>query len=573
MGLLDTAREIGWAFTHVPTILRERNMAMEVAADLEFKGERLQESLMEIEAAIDEIGWREMGSLGSQTWNFKRNSIKKMMDLSRRMYIMNPLMRRSIDVQALYIWALGYTVSSKNKDVEKVLENFFCDPQNESVFSSQPALEAREKDQQQTGNTFFALWVNHNTGSCRMRVLPVDEVQEVITNPEDSKDVWYYRRSYTDAQGRPQEILYADCNHYREDQELSYKNIPVQEAALIFHLKTGGLADMLFGLPELISIFEWIISYKKMLNNWASILQAYARMAMKLTGAKGKKDVAATKARLGTGVQATSRVIDNNPPTNVGGWFAASGGMDISAVRTAGATTSAAEGKPLKDMAAAGAGIPSHFYGDSDSGNFATSTTLDRPTELKFVSRQKLWLFLFESIVEKLILFSAQAPNGILKKASYTVTETENLFNPDEPTYEVTKGEEDMFVEISFPDILERNVTERVRAAVAAITLGGSSAEGIIPDRKVAAGMLLEAMGVSNWQEVLEDLYPESVIQGFIDPKDQLENEKKKAQGAADLGTAAVNQAAVSKIVANKPTPKPAGASGSRGSGGVSNRR
>jgi hypothetical protein len=180
-------------------------------------------------------------------------------------------------------------------------------------------------------------------------------------------------------------------------------------------------------------------------------------------------------------------------------------GVDIEPIRTAGATTEASAGKPLLDMAASAAGLPSSFFGDPSAGN----DNLDRPTELHMLSRQKLWKEIFRVIYDYVILQSALAPQGVLTQAGARILEIMDPFdnssrsvilmpNNAEEYYGATDKPIDLTYEIEFPDILERNATDRVRALVNALTLFGKPLMDIVPDKRVVCRLLLQALNVEN---------------------------------------------------------------------------
>lgn len=582
MTVRDTIKNaLGYASGTLPAIkdaLEERDRALEIVESLHQELSLVKESTAELELAIEDLGWQETGGrLTLNNWNLKRDTLRKMMNLARHLYIFNPIFRRTVEVQSLYVWALGVTIRAKDKDVQLVLDKFFDSSKNKVALTSQPAWADAEREQQITGNNFFAVFRSPSTGAARIRSIPVDYVHHIYCDPDDNKDPWFYLCHLPTTDGKYRKVAYPDCEYTPEDLpavvEYNHESYLVEQDTPVWHLRTGGLNGMSFGAPEYYSIIAWCIAYKKMLENWATIMQAYAQLAMKMSGLKDSKKVAAAKTKLGTGLSGTGKGTDGNPPTNVAGWFAATGGVDISAIRTSGSTTSPDVAKPLKDMAAAGGGLPSHFYGDSDSGNFATSTTLDRPTELKFVSRQKMWMEFILSLIRKLLVWSAEAPNGILNKAGATVEEDVDLFSE----YEIDKivklsGDKDSFVAVSFPTIIERNVTERVRAVVAAATLNGSKAEGIIPDRRELFRMLMEALAEEDVDEKVEAMYPQGAeLQGYVDPREDLEVDQAEVAAKKALAKAAQDSADASKIAAKKPAPKPS--SSGAGGRGVSNKR
>src|SRR5678815_5340602 len=81
--------------------LTEAEAALEANERLLLRIEQLQEDLADVELAYDALGWKDMGSL-ADNWQFNRHKLKKIMDLSRKMFIMNPLVHRAVEVQTLY---------------------------------------------------------------------------------------------------------------------------------------------------------------------------------------------------------------------------------------------------------------------------------------------------------------------------------------------------------------------------------------------------------------------------------------------------------------------------------------
>lgn len=499
--------------------------------------ERTKEAagLAEIELALEDTSWRDLSSpYGSN--NFSRIALRRMMALSRVMYILNPLIRRAVTVQELYVWGSGCTLKAEDKNVQGVIDAFFKDRKNQQVIGA--SWQEREREQRIDGNTFFMFFINRNNGTSRVRLLPVDQVDTVICNPDDSKEPWYYKRStystdVLDPENLSQDILYPDIdfNPPMGQYPSEYGGIPIKWDARILHVKTGGLSSMKFGMPELFSALNWATAYKKILENFATILAAYARVAMQLKNNKGARGIAASKTKLGTGINGVGgQIVDNNPPTNTASMFLSSGNLELSAIKTAHSTTGPDEARALRSMVAAGSDTPEHFFGDSDIGNFATSTTLDRPTELKMVSRQALWCGVIDHICEKLVEWSATYQNGTLRNKGWR---TERVKDPFDGTtlFEVIppKGV-DRSVVTTFPSILERDVVQRVRAVVQAATLAGSKAEGIIPSRKLLFKWLAVALGDKTADKLTDEMYPADVRQGFVDPAKELEIKKIQAE-------------------------------------------
>lgn len=510
---------------------------------------RALESVADLQLSIDDVGWVALGE-GLTERLVNRGTLTQVVRLSRIMYLLNPLIRRAVTVQELYVWGSGCTIKSdsKSKELQQVLDDFFNDPKNQCAVGSSWA--EREREQRNDGNVFFCMYRNRVNGTARVRTIPMDEIQDIIHNPEDRNEPWFYVRGT----GSGKVVLYPDVNYTPavrpELDTIGQRRIDWDVA--VIHVKTGGLPGMKFGLPEFYSVFNWATAYKGILENFATILKAYARIAWKLTGQKSEKGVAASKTKLQTTVN-PDNAIEKNPPNNTAGWAIFAGNADLSAVKTANSTTGPDEARALRSMVAAGTDTPEHFFGDSDIGNFATSTTLDRPTELKMIARQKMWADVIAVMVRVLIEWSTVAPRGVLNDAGYTYKRTRDRFDGTWVIAVTAPSGKSTKVKVKFPAILERNVTDRVRAVVQAGTLGGRPAEGIIPDRKVLARMLLEALGEKDAEELTDILYPESVMQGFQDPAQSAENEKMEAEAKMTQAKALQKQSEQPTV-----TPKPA---------------
>jgi hypothetical protein len=425
------------------------------------------------------------------------------------MYLKNPLINRSIEVPALYVWALGVDIRGVHPEVNRVVQDFMSDPMNKKIIGTKSAYMDLDRELGQTGNLFFVFFVNKASGKVRIRTFDVSEIVDIYTNPEDRYETWFYKRSIRKKDGSTEEVWYPDIDFQPIRKPKSPDGKRVEWDNPVYHIKTGCIKSMKFGLPEPYSALSWAQAYREFLQNWATIMKAYAKVAMKMTGLNGKKGVA--------GAKETTKPVQ----TQVGATFLSSG-VDISAVKTAGATTSAGEGRPLRAMVAAAVGLPETFFGDTDIGNYATSQTLDRPTELKMVNRQGLWSDVLARVFQFVVVWSFKAPGGYLRRelgAHYKrdrdeidarYTEAIELPVNSDPEKGPVGEPISTTVNIVFPNILERNATERVRAIVGALTLLGKPVNPLFKasPRRVMR-MVLQALGERDIDKKIEEFLPD----------------------------------------------------------------
>jgi hypothetical protein len=474
MGFLDIFRPQPAV---MDTVLQESGSADE----LEF----LQERLADLELALEDVGWMRLGFEGER--EFSREGLDKIVELSRMMYLSNPLINRGCEVQRLYVFGQGVNVRVQDERVNELVQKFL--KANKTEFK-QKELGQKEIELQVTGNLFTALFANVSTGAVRVRSIPVEDIRSIISNPDDAQEPWYYLRAWTDVRGRRLEALYPDWEYRPAQRPTLYtvagRTYDINWDVCIHHVKVGGFRHMRFGVPETYSGLDWARAYKEFLEDWATIVRSYARFAWKRTVKGGKAGVAQAKDKMGSSISSSS-AYDTNPPPAAGAMAILAEGNDLTPIKTSGATTSAEDGRRMLLMVAASVGLPETFFGDASVGSLATAESLDRPTQLKMVDRQHLWTDYLDELVQYAIEQAMAAPSGPLP---------------------ATLSDDDRHLDIDFPPVLERSVDRTIDAIVAGATLDGKTLAGTM-DLPTVARLVLTALGEDDVDELLAELFPE----------------------------------------------------------------
>jgi hypothetical protein len=466
--------------------------------------------------SIDALGWQNVADIFGETNQFTHDDLSSAAALARLMYVQNPLIRRSVELQKLYVWALGFDFRYNNPAIQEVVDAFLEDPKNKAELSKN-ALIDKEVNLQLTGNLFFLYYIKKETGRVRIRSLNHNHITAIYTNPKDPKEVWFYKRKVV--VGNKTTYVWHPDWKFKPQRRARPNPIGGQDETVdwttpMSHIKDGGFDDVSFGWPSIYPSLAWAKAVKVFLENWSTIMEAHAQVAMQLTAAD-KSSVAVAKSKFQTA--ATPGTIGER---KVGQFAAFSGGMELKAVKTAGATTGPDEGDPLMLMVAAGAGWPLTFYGRTDLGSMATAQTLDRPSELRMVMRQGQWAEWLLDIVDFVVDWAVIANNGPLRNIGATyITELDDVDNTYRNVIRMPKGV-DRRVQMKFPDILEPNATERIRSLVMGVTMMGKPMTSVIPDARFIARTMLEAMGVKPdlIETYINQWYPEG--QAMVDPQD-----------------------------------------------------
>jgi hypothetical protein len=468
----------------------------------------LLERMAALEMALESQGWRVLSGLGDN--EFSRAGLHDITGFSRIMAIKNPLIKRGVQVQRLYVFGQDFNVTAEQEEIDDLLTTFWDDPRNQVELTSHQAIGQKEVELQTDGNLFFVFFTNQVSGHVRVRSIPFAEVQDRICNPDDHREPWYYLRQWTetrlDQYGTPvaeeRRAYYPDWRYNPTAKPATLGDVPVYWNLPTYHVRVGGYGNWKFGLSEVYDAIDWARAYKEFLEDWSSIVRAYRKFAFQLTTPGGKNALSAAKAKLGGSLGGGG--AENMPPA-VGSTFIGGPDVKIEPVRTSGATVGAEDARRLMLMVAASFGLPETFFGDASVGSLATAQSLDHPTELKMLDRQTLWSDTLRQIHDYVLLWAVKASNGPLKGLGRVVAVVED--GQVNETVEWNEGV-DPHVAVTFPPIVTDDMAAEVGAIIDSATLKGMPLAGTV-ELPQLAGMLFAALGVKDSDELLASMFPD----------------------------------------------------------------
>lgn len=282
--------------------------------------------------------------------------------------------------------------------------------------------------------------------------------------------------------------LYPDVDYRPANRPESYGRMTIRWDSPVYHVRVGGLGGMRFGLPETYAALDWARAYKSFLEDWASLVRSLSRFAWRMTTPKGKSGAART--RIGSTVGTSSG--ETNPPGTTGGVAITEPGVDLTPIPKTGATTSADDAKQLRLMVAAAMHLPDTILSnDPQQGALATAKTLDRPTELAISDRQELWADVIQDLCGYVLVQAARA-SGAGRLSGATIIE-----GLDGSERVELGGDRDSSIDVTFPEILESDIGDRIKAIISAATLDGKSLSGTL-DTETTIRLLLAALGIND---------------------------------------------------------------------------
>ena len=552
---LDAARHMGgsgpWINSDPMGFTGPRKALKESDGD----GISAQGAFGDMELALQNVDWRR--EINYAWLQFSRWGIQQIILISRLYYLKNPIIRRLVDVCSLYVFARGVEVSSPDPDANDVIRDFF--ERNSAVFG-QTALIEHEKRKYYDGNLFFALFTDtQDKGLTNARLMDAIEVQEVVTDPNDTDTEILFLRCWTARVFDPvkgsfttklQKAWYPALGYNPDSKPPTIGDAEVLWDNPVLHRKCGTVGKWVFGCPLVYPALDWAKASRKFLEACAAVKAALAQVAMTITSKGGQQALAGIKQQLETTVgTGNASWWDTNPTAVNGSIFTSGPGTQLAAFKSQGQGGDPEEVRQFKLMCCMVFGVPETFLADVSTGNLATATTLDRPTELNFLAKQESWNEDFVRLFRYVLTVAAKAPGSKFREAlekrkaaidKLAVYESARKRMKDGRwTYEAAAKPQagKIEIQVTFPAIREGDIPALVKAWTDAMTLGNSNGEVVGIDERAGVLGLGEALGIEQNQELVNKMYPDDEY----DP-----NREAQKQAALDRATA---------ITAAKPAP------------------
>lgn len=493
----------------VEELRQEVAAAAELRETVEAQGDTLElmeTMLAQLELAMEDRHWVRLAALAAQ--EFSREGLRQISAACQIYAIKNPLIKRALTLRQVYVWGQGVEIGARangrrnrpgEQDVNAIVQEFLDDPDNRRAFTDPAARERLERALGTDGNVFISLWTKPTTGRVQVRVLPWDEVDDVVCNPDDRSEPWYYLRRWQVKTFDPRtgtyvyardEAFYPAVNYRPRARPATYGGISVRWDAPVRHVKVNDLEGWTFGVGDAYAAVDWARAYKEFLEDWAKLVKALSRFAWRVTTPGNR--ATAVRAKLAAAPTAGTLTATGDP-NYVGAAAMQAPDVSLEAIPKTGATIDSESGRPLAAMVSAATGVPvTMLLGDPGvTGARATAETLDQPTELEMEQRRNLWTGVLRDVLEHVVREAVRAPQGRLR----------GTLGRDDYGRETVAlvGDTEQTVDVNWPDLSDVDQAKVVKAVVEA------SAVGVMPPQ-VVLRLLLTALGVQNVDELVEEL-------------------------------------------------------------------
>lgn len=469
----------------------------------------LTEAIADLELAMEDRGWRSLTQ--GVIDEFTADGRRKVAAACRTMAVSHPLIKRALLLRIGYVWGQGVEITARvdvdddgdsheqEDAVNALIDDFETD--NERSFTGAQAHEELERALGTDGNVFLAAFTSPLTGRVQVRSIPTDEVRDIITNPEDRDDPWFYVREYvvdvieagtlpgaTRVRRQTKKTVHPALGYRPATRVKTLNGAEVRWDAPVLHVAVNRLDGWKYGVPDAYASLAWARMYRDFLVDWAGLTKSLSKIAWKATGDNRSRAAKAAQAARAAAAQVPVPTMD--PRADAGQTVVHGPGNTFEAVSKSGATIDSQSGQPLASMVAAGMGVPvTMLLADpGQTGARAVAETLDTPTILEMGMRRLLWQSAFQQIIAHVVTAAVESRRGRL--AGQTLVDDWGR------KHTTLSGGVEPVVEFTWPPLADLDPIELVRAIVEA------DGTGKMPPITVAL-LLLQALGVKDAEKVL----------------------------------------------------------------------
>lgn len=360
----------------------------------------LQEDMLKISDAFDNVGWAPLDE--DQATEIPLKTVKKIAKVARAMYALNPFVKRGVKARYSYIWGRSVQFDGTSEIDDLIVLN------RKKMFNPQ-AYEELEVVLATDGNAFTALPIGDGAEKRTIFRVPLDQIEGIVANPDDKEDIWFYKREYSITKTNSRTGIvndvkkveyYASISYYRtHDNQLpkNWNRVSVRQDFIMQHTTVNKQVGWRWGLPDIAPVIFWAKAYKEYLEDNATLVKAYSRLAWQVRSGSA------------LGVQAASMQV-MTPPTrdpltgemrDIGGTAIGGSGNSLQAMPATGSQVDFAKGSALASAIAAGLEVSKIVItSDPGQGTNATAETLDLPTLKAMEARQLVHTDRFLEIFE-----------------------------------------------------------------------------------------------------------------------------------------------------------------------------
>ncbi|MGQ9626969.1 MAG: hypothetical protein ACUVV0_08725, partial [Anaerolineae bacterium] len=293
----------------------------------------------------------------------------------------NPLARRIVQLTTDYVVGDGITIGSEIEEVADFIRRFWGHRKNRMALR----LYSMCDELTRSGELFPVLSTNPADGMSYIRFVPACRINEIETDPDDLERELSYRELV--AWGlSPRESI--EGRRWPSPEAFKNGQAAPGNQAVMLHYAINRPVGCVRGESDLVPILPWLRRYKEWLEDRVRVNRHKNAFLWMVT------------LRNATPGDIRKKQLQYSHPPSPGSVIVADENESWTPISPhIQAEQAQADGKALRLIIAAGAGIPLHFLSEGESATRATAAEMGDPTFRHFYHRQLFFVEMLKDII------------------------------------------------------------------------------------------------------------------------------------------------------------------------------
>lgn len=325
-------------------------------------GTLVEERVRNALEAMDDESWRQIGPQGELVRSWQ--DIRRLLERAEEACETNPLAARLVGMTTDFVIGSGATLSA---------------PPWAHLFWQHPLNRLPERiyawcdELSRSGELFLALCRNPADGMSYVREVPARQIDVIETSPDDREWQIRYHQLTNDLEGR----WWPAARAVEADPAQAGRGGPDQ---VMLHYAINRPVGAVRGRSDLAPILPWLERYETWLEDRVRINRGKSAFLWHVGIEGAQPGQLEAKRRQYSRVPRPGSIIISDASER---WQAVAPQIN--------ADDAEADGRALRLMIAAGAGVPLHYLGEGEGANRATAREMAAPTLRRFAHRQSVF--------------------------------------------------------------------------------------------------------------------------------------------------------------------------------------
>jgi len=330
------------------------------------------------------------------------------------------LARWIINLWTFYGLGENVEIVAEDEQGDEAWQEFLAADRNQTILAKDK-LDDISRWLLVTGERFFAFYASTVDGGTTIRNVIPTEITNIISNPEDVTEPWFYERQWTQqGQSEQKTLYYVDWQTFFEDKTKERWAIAKESYSIKGELAEQNKTAVCMLFTSFLMLDEvsirgwpllaphgtpWLRAQREFMENRSTVARAKASYVRRYQVSGGSRGVDSVIQALASNYQ-SGGTTETNPPPVAGSSEVINKAIDVKDLSMAtGASDAKTDNEAFAWYAMLAGGVFPHYGGMGDAYRLATASAMEKPLQMQFSLYRNQLSSMFRKVVRIVLQF------------------------------------------------------------------------------------------------------------------------------------------------------------------------